>query len=922
MMNIFLLKEPNFKYRTRFKELKDKLEKDRATLQRLEKQHKALNQEMDNIPSAREAKETEAAVQRHRQVREDLEHERTVRLAQLQLPVSEREQAATEFLSSVTESRDRREIEADKILNRVQIEGVAGLLQETERKLEQARLKSFKANLSSSEQPKSRRWSEKAKASLREARAKLIEMMSRARDQAGKNIGIKEEINNTEAEMSSLRDNMPWKRERLDFIFLSSGQTEEEDRVRTAGLSFQKAALDTCIRALVYCSQQLNDLSWKVLSNGFHHIERRLFDDIRLCWHMCALVLHRFYTAGNPDGKLPEDGLPTVATSPWTLDVLMSVIQKLWSPNGIFTNFPDERHDDPYYLARFYDEFGVLMNDGTEGKTGFTSDDFRNYFDCIRPQKHQPETGKDVIETMLKSHAPDNIVGLAITIQTFFTLGCYSDSRPCLLGQEELGPLLDLYSRRNRVRPIDQAMMEEFYLDKNHYVVGLLASKEYINYAYNQALPAMREMSPQIDKYREEIRDVCDRWRSERTTVYITPQLYTDMKKLKSKMANYGAILRYPCGFWWMVERKHREGKNKSNRKKKEDGSTFKTRQSRSMAARYALELRKQRGLPVGYDLDEKMKDAEQKEQNRQFAQLQQTHWLFTSDALINARAEIVAWLTCSEITTWEQEVLELAEALPYQRADFLAVWRFGVLVGLHLGMNQDDETLMLLLIIDFYCKRLGPSTTDTAIREACRHSMVIRAASVLWNSFMSIVQTPIPVNAVERQNIALFNRMSAFFSSKDKFPANADYLLFCTVCGMVMSIINYAFQIGRKEPTEIQVATDVMGFTRTTVKFRETLKVMCGRTGTADAVKCRESGCKYVPMMHRITYQGGRAFMCCAKCFIGMTIAPFYTLYHSKYWALCSYCSLHTKYDSGVDYPHPKSSVASGIVGDDDVLK
>lgn len=924
MMNIFLLDRPNHKYRIKFKELKDKLTKDRAALKRLESARKALVIEMGNIPTMQESKVTDAAVQRHKQILEELEHERTVRLAQLHLPVSEQEQKTTEFLDSVVESRNRQEIELDKLLNRAQIEGFDDVIREVERKMQQLKIKSWNAD------PQAKRRLDKSKQQLSDFREKLLTLKKKSESAAtgsttaeashGDRVtGIQAQIAATEAELDSLRTNRPWLRERVQLIFHLSRQVEDP----TIEFTFSGQALDTCIKALLYCSLQLKDLVWKVISNGFHHIERHLFDDIRMCWHMCALLLHRFYTADSPSGALPET-LPTVETSSWSLPTLMSVVGKLWSPDGIVNNFPDERHDDPYYLARFYDEFGVLANDGTEGKNGFVSDSFHSYFDCIRPQKHQPETGKDVLLEMLQSKAPGNIMGLAVTIQTFFTLGCYLDSRPCLLPQEDLGRLLDLYSRRNRVRPIEQEMVEEFYLDTNHYIVGLLASKEYINYAYNQALPAMSEMSPKIVKYRTEIRTVCDKWRSERTTVYITPALYKEMKKLKSKMADYGATLRYPCGFWWMVDRKHREGKTKSNRKKKDDGSTQRSRQSRSLAARYVLELRKQRGLPVGVDLDEQVKDGEQKEQNKQFAVLQKSHWLFTSEALIDARAEIIAWLTHPEITSWEKGVMDLAEVLPYQQADFVAVWRFGILAGLHLQMTREDETMMLLLMIDFYCKRLGPSTTESAIREVCRNSMPIRAISVLWNSFFLTVQTPVPTQAVVRQNTALFNRMSAFFTSQDQFPGNTDYLLFCTVCGMIMTIVNYSFQIGRREPAEIQVATDVMGFTGTTIKFRETRKVMCGRTGTAAAMQCRESECKFVPMIHRITYQNGKAFVCCAKCFIAMTIASFYTLYHSKYWALCSYCALHIGVDTGPDYPHPisrlasanTSSMAIGIVG------
>lgn len=943
MMNMSHCQRPDASHRRNFASLKSRLKELEERKTDLMTSRKGFAVELADLPTLAERKAVDLEFELHSQAKQEADTRRAMesarghsRFSVIQAPelVSEKEMRADRFFSNLKYVRERKTIERDQ---------------------------------------------DKVRNELEEC---------------------KKQIQVTEASLVDLRARKQWTHNRtLAIQRIIYRKTDESILVAKV---FEDA--------LDYCALVLRSLVQLVISNKAAGLERYLFEDIRMCWHMCILAKYRYNQWRTNANALPSSlvaslhspaiasgrlslGLSSVGSIPTRSvrgDLLLpssaetfiwfsSFFERYWTPKGICEHFPDERHDDGFTRARFYDEFSVLINDGCEGKNAVNGDDFRHFFDCMRPQKHQPKKGLDIIRDMLLSTADDSIVPLAITIQVFFSLGCYSDCTPAILPDHELEELLDLFARPRAISEFRYTPLEDFYVHEERYVVGMMATKEYINAIFSVVMPAMTSMSPQLEVYCKEIRTVCEQWRNGKTVGYIEEDVFRRMVQLKSDMADYGAVLRFPCGFWWMVERKRKEGKSKHANKATTlplltDApiTTRRSRKSRSAVSQlFADTLASETARSFPLDIGRREIDCQvigarkgvnptqaNLHQDTNPAQanlhqdinptrdtlrqctnptranlhqdsgcrdtscipmsssfpiilpsnhvldvdsgLKQSHFLFSTDCLLEHRAALVAFICHEQTTVWESAVLVQLAVPAYQRRDFLMAWRFGVVIGLTIGMTPTDEAILLSLLIDFYCKRLGPSTIETAIKEACRASACIRACAVLWTSWVSVVQVSVPFDVASEQTRALQTRMSAFFESKEDYPDNMDYLLWCPNCGSVKSTINYAFRLGHKEPSDIHHATDVMGFSKTSIRFRKSKKVFCGRTGLATSASCRESECQYVPLCHRIVYKDRKAFTICPKCGIGMTISSFYTLYHSKYWAMCSACSLTAKYDSG----------------------
>lgn len=895
MLNMSRCQCPDANHRRKFANLESRLKELEARKTVLATTRKGFVDEIADLPTLAERKAVDLEYEVHSQAKQEaaarrvMESTRTqTRFSVIQAPtfVSDKESRADRFFSNLKYVRERKEIERDQ---------------------------------------------DKVRSELEEC---------------------KKQIQGTEAVIADLRARKPWIHARTLAI---------------QRIIYQKA--DECILvanvfedALDYCANVLRGLVQLIVANKSFGLERYLFEDIRMCWHMCVLARYRYNrwrnntrtpTSSRVAGMLSPAATPghfsanrspvgivpariarnelLLPSSTETFLWFKGFFERYWSQKGICEYFPDERHDDGFTRARFYDEFSVLINDGCEGKNAVNGDDFRHFFDCMRPQKHQPKKGLDIIRDMLLSTASDSVVPLATTIQVFFSLGCYPDCTPAILPDHELEEVLDSFALPCAISDSKHTQLEEFYVNDERYVVGMMAAKEYINAVFSVVMPAMITMSPPLEVYRKEIRDVCEQWRIGKTNGHIENDVFNRMVQLKSDMADYGAILKFPCGFWWMVERKRKEGKSKGAGKpvippSTDNQSTRKSRKSRSAVSNFFAGALTNETSPEFLQVVSEQGHVHYAREFNQDADsslpiiqpihraldadsgLKQSHFLFTSDCLLEHRAALVAFICHDQATEWETVVLSQLSVHAYQRRDFLMAWRFGVAIGLTIGMTKTDEAILLSLLIDFYCKRLGPSTIETAIKEACRASACIRTCAILWSNWISVVQVAVPLDVAREQNRALQTRMSAFFESEADYPENMDYLLYCPICGSIKSTINYAFRVGYKEPADIYHATDVMGFAKTSIRFRKAKKVFCGRTGLATSASCRESECRYIPLCHRIVYKDRKAFTVCPKCGIGMTISSFYTLYHSKYWAMCSACSLTIRYDGGDSNLLPES--------------
>jgi hypothetical protein len=273
------------------------------------------------------------------------------------------------------------------------------------------------------------------------------------------------------------------------------------------------------------------------------------------------------------------------------------------------------------------------------------------------------------------------------------------------------------------------------------------------------------------------------------------------------------------------------------------------------------------------------------------------TEWfsfLVRTTALYDQAANIGAIMTHKQLLPHEEQVLEITGLIGQPARRFISAWRFAVLVGYPMGMNAEDECMLLVVLHDF-CKQLGPSTLLNAVRKACVTRPIISYIALLWKRLTNFTWAPISSQDALIQRKAIAERLQAF-----EIPevTTLEYLLYCPVCGFVRTIHNTAMKIDSNEEMRVVDSHKVMGFTAVKVYMLPwTAEAMCARTGLAVSSICQGTRCLYVPMRYRVVYrteqsQQWRVCGCCG--ILSMRDAEtYFALTHPTFGELCSFCSI-----------------------------
>lgn len=710
-------------------------------------------------------------------------------------------------------------------------------------------------------------------------------------------------IEQVKSKIESIRAGRQWVSDRIVWLHKFVG-IKDEELFYPNQIELFKHVIDKCIGFLY-------PFVMRVVESRFVP-DREMFENIRLLLYMCVFMR----TLINEDMKHANyDPITTQSRfHHWT--------EKYWSPNGVVTFFPHERHVDIATLSYVY-QYVTLLRTNSESSTKIVRNDpvimFLMY---ILPMKYQPHNARDIMARLIylvkklnsegansfwnneprigEINTDFSVVPMLIYIYVFFMLGVYSTTMPMVPEMSKLEKLLNVYVTKESPTIQTKRLLLSFFGDNDTFFTAAFASKEFIIEMLRDHDNFFTQTSHDWISYRDRIRKVCidirikDNYALDKE---VLAKINEEIIKLKEDMANYGGTLRIPYGFYAMII------DNTSILAYSEDPTNNKN-PGKKRAETIEDKLKKFKDMIANGKLDENSKKVKHlfPPATSFPPEIQIRRPRYKSDLTVREATEIVwdniqrilSYCLSDDVSANERRLMDHHKIMPFQYMDFLFDLRFGVVVGYLFNMTLQQELDLVDLLIKFYGERIGESKMQTRVILCPAASTVIRNVALVLEDIKKYTFSHLPANFANAHHLAVYQRTKLICDEQIMYHRFMYYLVFCPICHFVNTIHNSGIEVG-KPFQSCYFANCIVGFSRTRSLYGRQTKTFCERNGLNITSMCQKTEVRYLSLFNRAVRTDGKLFIGCPLCGIIHNISRY--TFNNERGFVCTTCSITNNY-------------------------